>query len=255
MKEGNPNFRTKTNSQGGNMRVYNLIALVLLALYIPSAPVKVDPAIHPFLELIEIETKARMLDHMIETSYNNETAPIKAVELDLKINESNQHTYTDDELKEMSYDTLLNVDKKFVYKKLKLAGKKNEKKELEKLAKAIARRHGISPNLFAALVKAESDYNKRCVSKKGAIGLCQIMPDNFKRLGITKPFDPIQNLNGGAKYFKYVLKYFKGNIVHALAAYNAGPGAVDDHGGIPPYEETENYVKKVIKYFKEYKKG
>lgn len=237
------------------MKVYNLLAVILLSLYIPMMPLEVDPAIHPQLDLLRLENSAISLDQIIQTSYRNETAPIRAVELDLIINDVAQQTYTNDELIEMSYDTLLNVDNKFVYKKMKLAGKRNKKKELEKLTKAIARRHDISPNMFAALVKSESDFNVRCLSVKGATGLSQIMPENFKRLGIKNPYDPIQNLNGGAKFFKQMIDMFGGNISHALAAYNAGPGAVQKYNGVPPYEETQEYVKRVFEYFRIYKKG
>jgi len=237
------------------MKVYNLLALILLSLYIPMIPLEVDPAIHPHLKLIRLEQKALDLDHIILTSYNNETAPYKAVEMDSKINESTQFVYTDDELREMSYDVLLHVDKKFVMRKMKIEGRENQKIELEKIAKAIARKHGISPNMFAALIKVESDFNIKCVSKQGAVGLCQIMPDNFKKLGIKNPYDPIQNLNGGAKFYKEMMIIFEGHISHALAAYNAGPGAVQNYNGVPPYQETKDYIQRVFENFRIYKKG
>jgi soluble lytic murein transglycosylase len=234
------------------MKLYNILAVILLSLYIP---LNVDPAVNPHIDLMQLEHEAMILDKIIETSYRNETAPIRAIELDFKIQEQSQHGYTEDEIKDMSYDILLVVDKKFVMKKMKLAGKKNQKKELEKLAKAIARNHGISPNMFAALIKAESNYNIKALSKKGATGLCQILPDNFKRLDIKDPYDPIQNMNGGAKFFKELSKMFDGNISYTLAAYNAGPGAVQVYNGVPPYSETEQYIEKVFEYFRIYKKG
>ena len=235
------------------MKLYNLLAVILLSLYIPLISQEVDPAINP--HIMKIEQKAIELDHIIQTGYKNETAPLRAVELDLKIQESNQHQYTNSELRKMSYDTLIYVDEKFVYKKIKLAGKKNVKKELEKLSRAIARKYGISPNLFAAIIKAESDFELKALSHMGAHGLCQILPENFKRLGIKKPFDPIQNMSGGAKLFKQLMTQYKGNINYALAAYNAGSGAVDVYNGVPPYKETQEYVKRVLEIFRGYKKG
>jgi soluble lytic murein transglycosylase-like protein len=125
---------------------------------------------------------------------------------------------------------------------------------LIKLTKAVAREQNISPTLFISLVKAESNFNHRSVSKAGAQGLCQIIPENFKHLNIIDPFDELQNLRGGAKFLGNLLIQFKGNINISLAAYNAGPGSIIDNK-IPPYEETIEYVKRVIKYFQEYKKG
>lgn len=237
------------------MKFYIILAVILLSLYIPSMPSVVDPAINPYINLMKLEHDALILDQIIESSYQNATTPSRAIELDLKINDPSQYEYSNDELKEMTYDTLLIVDIKFVMKKMKLTGNKNQKKELMKISKAIARQHGISPNMFASLIKAESDFNIKCVSKKGAVGLCQIIPENFKQLGIKDPFDPIQNMNGGAKFFKEMMIIFKGNINYALAAYNAGPGAVQVYNGVPPYQETQEYIQRVFENFRIYKKG
>lgn len=116
-----------------------------------------------------------------------------------------------------------------------------------------SRRHGVSFSLIKAIIKAESDFNPRAVSKKGALGLMQIMPQNVKILKINDPFDPFENIMGGAQYFKKLLKRFKGKISLSLAAYNAGPTAVEKYKSIPPYKETENYVEKVMKYYAQYK--
>ncbi len=106
----------------------------------------------------------------------------------------------------------------------------------------------LDPLLFEAIVQTESDFNPKLISRAGAMGLSQLMPENVKELGITDPFDPAQNLNGGAKHFAQMLGKFK-DIRLALAAYNAGPGAVKKYQGIPPYKETQNYVKKVTSRF------
>lgn len=114
-------------------------------------------------------------------------------------------------------------------------------------------RYGVSFPLLKAIIKAESDFDPLVVSKKGATGLMQIMPQNFKPLGIKDPFDPWQNINAGARYFKQMFDRFNGKLSLSLAAYNAGPTAVDRYKTIPPYEETEEYVRRVLKYYYNYK--
>lgn len=116
-----------------------------------------------------------------------------------------------------------------------------------------SKRHGVSFSLLKAIIKAESDFDPKAVSKKGAMGLMQIMPANFKLLGLKDPFDPTQNINAGARYFKQLYDRFGGKLALSLAAYNAGPSAVDYYQTIPPYEETEEYVKRVLKYYYNYK--
>ena len=232
-----------------------LIALFLLMISLYTISSNVDPAINPHIDEMKFEYSAMELDTIIETSYQNETVFFKAIELDSKIQHKSQHQYSDDELALISYNTLFLIDEKLVREKLKIAGKRNQRKELEKLAKAIACKYGISPNIFASIIKTESNFNPKCVSAKGAKGLCQIMPGNYEMLNIVDPFDPIQNMKGGAKFFKILMNKFNGNITYALAGYNAGPGAVDQYDGVPPYEETIQYIKKVLEYFREYKKG
>jgi len=113
--------------------------------------------------------------------------------------------------------------------------------------------YGVAFPLLKAIIKAESDFDPYAVSKKGATGLMQIMPENFKLLGIRDPFDPWQNINAGARYFKQMYDRFKGKLALSLAAYNAGPTAVDRYKTIPPYAETEEYVRRVMKYYYNYK--
>lgn len=112
------------------------------------------------------------------------------------------------------------------------------------MARMIAIEEGVDPDLFLRLVGAESSFNPDAVSSKGATGLAQLMPDTAAELGVD-PTDPIQNLRGGARYLRQQLDEF-GDPVLALAAYNAGPGNVRKYGGIPPFEETQNYVAKIM---------
>lgn len=112
------------------------------------------------------------------------------------------------------------------------------------VAKAAARKYGVPEDLFLRLVQQESGWNTGAISVKGATGLAQLMPDTAARLGVD-PTDPSQNLDGGARYLRQMYDKF-GSWRLALAAYNAGPGAVEQHGGIPPFAETEHYVKAIL---------
>ncbi len=118
------------------------------------------------------------------------------------------------------------------------------KGEYLEVAKAAARKHGVPEDLFLRLVQQESGWNPVAVSTKGATGLAQLMPGTAKKLGVDIA-DPEENLDGGARYLRMMFDMF-GTWELALAAYNAGPGAVEEHDGIPPYAETENYVKAIL---------
>lgn len=112
------------------------------------------------------------------------------------------------------------------------------------IARQVARQHGIPEDLFLRLVRQESNWNPHAVSHKGAIGLAQLMPATARTLGVD-PKIPAQNLEGGARYLAAQYRAF-GSWRLALAAYNAGPGAVKKHGGVPPFRETENYVRRIL---------
>ena len=113
-----------------------------------------------------------------------------------------------------------------------------------------AARWNLSPELVHAVVRAESDYDPKCLSRAGAMGLMQLMPETARDVGVTDPWNPVQNLNGGCRYLRAQLDRF-GRLELALAAYNAGPGAVRRYGGIPPYRETRAYVKRVLGYLQQ----
>lgn len=117
----------------------------------------------------------------------------------------------------------------------------------------VARRHRLEPELLHAVVSAESSYNPQAVSRAGAMGLMQLMPDTARRFGVADPFDPLANLNGGAQYLRLLLDQFR-SVNLALAAYNAGEGAVSRYGNtIPPFPETQTYVRRVISFYNHYR--
>jgi soluble lytic murein transglycosylase-like protein len=122
--------------------------------------------------------------------------------------------------------------------------------DLHALASEAARRHGLDPDLVLAVVAVESGFRPEAVSPKGARGLMQLMPATAQALGVEDAFDPSANLDGGARHLQELIALYDGDVTKALAAYNAGAGAVSRHRGVPPYKETREYVKKVMKRYK-----
>jgi hypothetical protein len=127
----------------------------------------------------------------------------------------------------------------------------NTSVSLQDIFERASEKYNISYDFLVAVAKAESDFDTTCVSSAGAKGIMQLMPDECKELGVTDPFDAEQNIMAAAKLLKAHLKKFDGDYTLAAAAYNAGSGAVKKYGGVPPYTETQNYVKKISKYMKE----
>jgi soluble lytic murein transglycosylase-like protein len=115
-----------------------------------------------------------------------------------------------------------------------------------------ARKHGVDNSLVKAVIRAESDFDKNAVSRKGAKGLMQLMPETAKELAVKDSFDPHENINAGVRYLKRQLDNFQNNVPLALAAYNAGENAVRRYGRIPPYEETRTFVDRVLRYWDEF---
>ncbi len=126
--------------------------------------------------------------------------------------------------------------------------------EIQQLVIRTAQRYGVDPALALALAKAESNFDPDATSHKGAIGVMQLMPETAKSLGVANPYDPAENIDGGIRYLRQLIERFGGNIVLAVAAYNAGPNAVRRYGGIPPYPETQTFVRKVLAYWEAFRK-
>ncbi|HZL97414.1 MAG TPA: transglycosylase SLT domain-containing protein [Terriglobales bacterium] len=115
-----------------------------------------------------------------------------------------------------------------------------------------SRANDLPPALVHAIIKAESNGQRKAISSKGAKGVMQLMPFTSKRLRVNDPFDPIENIEGGIKYIKELLVTFEGNLTNTVAAYNAGPAAVRKYGGVPPYQETRLYVRRVMDLYRQY---
>jgi hypothetical protein len=124
-----------------------------------------------------------------------------------------------------------------------------DRTSLRILVHQVSEEHGLDPDLVDAVVRVESGYNPRAVSRKGAMGLMQLMPATAKRLNVRNPFDPEQNVRGGVREFSRLVRRFHGNLPLALAAYNAGENAVARYRGIPPYRETRNYVSRIMSIY------
>jgi len=122
-------------------------------------------------------------------------------------------------------------------------------KDIDDAIETAASRHNVDPNLVRALIKVESNFNARAVSRKGALGLMQLMPQTARVLAVKNPFDPQQNVDAGVRHLKQLLNNFGGDVRLSLAAYNAGEGAVNRSNGIPPYAETRNYVKRITELY------
>jgi len=120
------------------------------------------------------------------------------------------------------------------------------KPQLLSMISQIAQKHGVDDKLVKAVIKQESGFNPKAISHCGAMGLMQLMPGTAKGLGVTDAMNPVQNVEGGVKYLKNLLGKYHGNVILALAAYNAGSGAVDKYDGVPPYKETQNYVRSIL---------
>jgi soluble lytic murein transglycosylase-like protein len=128
-------------------------------------------------------------------------------------------------------------------------------KEFEYIINQASKRFGVEPSLIKAVIKAESDFDHKALSNKGAQGLMQLMPGTSNDMAVQHPFNPEENIFGGTRYLSLMLERFKNDKRLALAAYNAGPDCVDQHNGIPPFPETKSFVEKVLHYYEQYGSG
>lgn len=128
-------------------------------------------------------------------------------------------------------------------------------RDYDNIIQILSIRHGVDPALVKAIVRAESDFNATAISKKGARGLMQLMPETASILGVRDIHDPYENVEGGIRHLSKLLKMFNNNVRFALAAYNAGENAVLKYGSVPPYPETREYVKRILAYYKGYNNG
>ena len=126
--------------------------------------------------------------------------------------------------------------------------------EYDPAIRKAAERYNVDHALVKAVIKAESNFNSKAVSRAGARGLMQLMPGTARALGVNDSFQPEDNIQGGVRYLRYLLDLFEGNLHLALAGYNAGQNAVFRHNDIPPYPETRTYIQRVLRYFQDYRK-
>jgi soluble lytic murein transglycosylase-like protein len=126
------------------------------------------------------------------------------------------------------------------------------RRDYDRLIVQLGRRHRVQPALIKAVIAAESNFEPEAVSRVGAQGLMQLMPATARELGVARPFGVIENIDGGVRYLRAMLDRY-GDVSRALAAYNAGPTAVDRHRGVPPYPETQAYVRRVLEYYRGYR--
>jgi soluble lytic murein transglycosylase len=125
--------------------------------------------------------------------------------------------------------------------------------QYDDIIRKACKQHGIKYELVKAIIHAESSFNPNAVSPAGACGLMQLMPENIEKFNVSDPFDPHENIMAGTKFFRQLLERYDSDLELTLAAYNAGPGAVDQFQGIPPYPETQEYVSRVLRYYSNYK--
>lgn len=130
-----------------------------------------------------------------------------------------------------------------------LASLPEQKKKVVELVTTLAPRFSIEPRLALAIATAESNFDPNATSPKNAMGVMQLIPETASRFNVKDSFDPVQNIKGGLAYLRWLLAYYRGNVALAVAGYNAGEGAVDRYRGVPPFKETQTYVKRILEFF------
>lgn len=167
--------------------------------------------------------------------------------LDAKIKEAEPTKA--EEKPEIDPERLLDDEIEELEKQINLKSKidlKSQSSDLDEIIDTFASKYDVDSDFIKAIIKRESNFNPKATSKKGAMGLMQLMPSTAKSLGVINAYNPWENIDGGVKHLSGLLKTYNGDKKLALAAYNAGGGAVKKYGGIPPYKETQNYVKSIM---------
>lgn len=229
-------------NRGGSMKnlIAGMIAFVLFM--IPSIP-----GSSHIPKDIQVVQKAIRLDSILEAEWNSHNAILNAQIMD---SNDQPHLYSAEDVLELYYR-----DPKAIKLALFKMGRTKRIKLLNEVIDELSDMYGVNSYTIKAIVKQESYYNPKAISPKGAIGIMQLMPSTAKMMGVRDIANPIENIIGGIKYVKHLSDIFSWKTHLVLAAYNAGPGAVKKHRGIPPYDETIEYVEKVIQYRKEFKHG
>ncbi len=133
--------------------------------------------------------------------------------------------------------------------------KRAERRRILEIIEDVSTRYSVDPALVKAIVRAESDFDPYAVSRAGALGLMQLMPETADDLDVTNPFDPEENIQGGVRYLKHLMEFFDGDVRLALAAYNAGKQRIIKYGDVPPYRQTRRYIEKVMDYIQSYRRS
>ncbi len=152
-------------------------------------------------------------------------------------------------------DSYLNINSFYETNNVQRSGKITSRDEINELIEQYSRKYGLDSDFVKAVIKQESGFNEKATSKCGAMGLMQLMPGTAKALSVNDPYNARDNIEGGVKYLKSLMDRFGGDMKLALAAYNAGPNAVKKYNGIPPYNETQNYVKNIMLMYEKVQNG
>lgn len=177
--------------------------------------------------------------------------------LDAKINDKVPKDNNEKKIEDILEDTIENIkpEKKEAVNLKSKIDLKAQSTNVDEIIEVFSEKYGVDEDFIKAIIKQESGFNPKATSKKGAMGLMQLMPKTAKALGVVDAYNPSQNIEGGVKHLKGLLDSYNGDKELALAAYNAGSGAVRKYGGIPPYKETQNYVKSIMSSYNKIKEA
>jgi soluble lytic murein transglycosylase-like protein len=201
---------------------------------------------------MDVLNKAMKMDAVITADLRSYEAAFKASELDRIIEVGSPiQRY---EIEQMDIITLYTIDMELVHRKIRPLKTRERREMLKSVIVHYAQKYGVDPNLCKAVAKAESHFNPTAKSHKNAYGIMQLIMATANDYGVRDVNNPVDNIQGGVRYLAHLMKKYNGNKKLTLAAYNAGPRKVKRYRGIPPFPETQDYVKKVLKYYREYQK-